>query len=170
MAAAGAKKALMSFGSSQRHASISVQIGQDFEDPLNTLRQLLLRTRKLQSKFFTVNSVNSVIPGLAQESTGGVEARAGADINNLSMDMDMDMDRVKCAGLTTQTRGEIASTLDMAKDVRTADIEAVDPAFAVACSGSLLRLLRVVERETFQHLQQCFPSFLQVSRCRCRFR
>ncbi len=57
-------------------------------------------------------------------------------------------------------RVELATTLDMAKDVRTYDIEAVDPAFAVACAGSIMRLLQVIEREAFQHLQVSFPEFV----------
>lgn len=56
-------------------------------------------------------------------------------------------------------RLELASTLATTSAVR--DVHSVETAFAITCAGRLERLLRGIEKETFQHLETLFPPFLE---------
>ena len=51
------------------------------------------------------------------------------------------------------TRIDLIATLEMTSSVR--DVESMDCAFAQACLGRLERILRSLERQTFQKLQVC---------------
>ena len=164
IAAAGARHALLTLsGSSQAQVNKSIQLGQDLDDPLAVLKMLLIGVRKLQQNFFQLQGPSNSSSGLEAEGRG----RASTTTKRMAGDKEKEMlttqtmqGLVRCAGITDTVRVELTTTLTMAKDVRTNDIEAVDPAFAVACAGSLLRILQVLERETFQHLQAYYPAFL----------
>ena len=126
---------LMGSGGTAAAASASYLLGETLSDSLRVFSLLLVAMRQLQRRFFAPGA-----PGL-------LGAAPATDRQLL--------------GISDALRMELATTLNMTSSVRGNDVESVDSAFAAACAGRMVRLLRFVERETFQHLQLQFPAFVQ---------
>lgn len=67
----------------------------------------------------------------------------------------------QCAGLSESLRMELVATLSLNGSVRTQDIEIVDQAFAFACANIFDKLLRKLEKETYQYILSIYPRFEQ---------
>lgn len=134
-ASKGAVDALVTgLGGTAASASESALLGETLSDPLEVFSLLLMGMRQLQRRFFASGA------GVAQNEKAA---------------------SVAVAGVSEALRMDLATTLSMTASVRANDIESVDSAFAAACAGRILRILRSAERETFQHLQLQYSEFIQ---------
>ena len=132
-ASKGAMDALLTgSGATAAAASASYLLGETLSDPLRVFSLLLAAMRQLQRRFFSASTDKQPLG------------------NSIAL-----------AGISDSLRMELATTLNMTSSVRGNDIESIDTAFAATCAGRMVRLLRFVERETFQHLQLQFPAFVQ---------
>jgi hypothetical protein len=67
--------------------------------------------------------------------------------------------RDSCNGLTKSTAIALADIIDTTSSIRR--VESVDYIYANDQAENFEKLLRIIERETFQYLQSCFDNFLQ---------
>lgn len=104
-----------------------------YTDAYDALKVLLSGARQLQHRYFSQSQVQEGLSGQSYANSLAVPSES--------------------------LRLELASTLATTSAVR--DVHAVETTFALTCAGRLERLLRGIERETFQHLESIFPAFLE---------
>lgn len=103
-----------------------------YTDAYDALKVLLSGARQLQHRYFSQSQVQEGLSGQISPNSLAVPSES--------------------------LRLELASTLATTSAVR--DVHAVETTFALTCAGRLERLLRGIEKETFQHLESIFPAFL----------
>lgn len=172
VASSDARKALIvGTGSSANNAIAATKLGEEFADPIAALKTLLSAARVLQPKYFSSGGVSKIggvstasptaptVPLASNAASAATSLSSGG--SDTAAKVALGTPNCGIAGVSETLRLELAATLTMAASVRLNDIESVDEAFAAACAGRLLRLLRNVERETFQYLQLRYPYFLE---------